>query len=64
MKLIVEKQGEIVKAIKAEYTPAEWLVAEDAMRRYAQSREVGVVDRQIIKQMLSIVPVEEEEGEV
>ena len=61
MKLIVEKQGSIVKAIKAEYTPAEWIIVEAAMRKYAKSREVGVVDRLIIKQMLSVEP--EEEGE-
>lgn len=63
MKLIVEKQGEIVKAIKAEYTPAEWLVVEDAMRRYAKDREVNILDRLIMQPMLSVVPVEEEEGE-
>lgn len=63
MKLIVEKQGEIVKAIKAEYTPAEWLVVEDAMRRYAKDREVNVVDRLIMQPMLSVKPAEEEEGE-
>ena len=60
MKLIVEKQGEIVKAIKAEYTPAEWIVVEDAMRRYAKDREVNVVDRLIMQPMLSVKPVEEE----
>lgn len=61
MKLIVEKQGEIVKAIKAEYTPAEWLIIQDAMRRYAKDRKVNVVDRLIMQPMLSVVP--EEEGE-
>ncbi len=60
MKLIVEKQGEIVKAIKAEYTPAEWLVVEDAMRRFAKDREVNVVDRMMVQTMLSVEPVEEE----
>ena len=60
MKLTIEKNGSIVKAIKAEYTPAEWLVVEAAMRKYAKSREVGVVDRLIIKQMLSVEPAEEE----
>lgn len=62
MKLIVEKQGEIVKAIKAEYTPAEWLIIQDAMRRYAKDREVNVVDRLIMQPMLSVEPVEEREG--
>lgn len=63
MKLIVEKQGSIVKAIKAEYTPAEALVLNDALHRYAEDREVNVSDRLIAQHMLSIVPVEEEEGE-
>lgn len=63
MKLTIEKNGEIVKTVKAEYTPAEWLVVEDAMRRYAKDRAVNVVDRLIMQPMLSVVPVEEEEGE-
>lgn len=63
MKLTVEKNGSIVKAIKAEYTPAEWLVVEDAMRRYTKDREVNVVDRLIMQPMLSVKLVEEEEGE-
>lgn len=61
MKLIVETQGSIVKSIKAEYTSVEWLAVEDAMRRYAKDREVNVVDRLIMQQMLSVEP--EEEGE-
>ena len=64
MKLIIEKNGEIVKAIKAEYTPAEWLVVEDAMWRYAKDREVNVFDRMIMQQMLpSLAPIEEIEKE-
>lgn len=61
MKLTIEKQDSILKAIKAEYTPAEWIIVEAAMRKYAKSREVGVVDRLIIKQMLSVEPEEESE---
>ncbi len=60
MKLTVEKNGSIVKAIKAEYTPAEALVLNDALRRYAENREVNVADRLIAQHMLSIVPVEKE----
>ncbi len=63
MKLTIEKQGDIVKAVKAEYTPAEWLVIQDAMRRYAKNREVNAVDRLIMQPMLSVKPAEEEEGE-
>lgn len=61
MKLNVETQGSTVKAIKAECTPVEWLVVEDAMRRYAKDREVNVVDRLMMQTMLSVEPVEERE---
>ena len=64
MKLTIEKNGSIVKAIKAEYTPAEVLVLNDALHRYAENREVNVADRLIAQHMLSVAPVEEEEGEV
>jgi len=57
MKLIVEKQGEIVKAIKAEYTPTEALVINHAMRRYACDEEVNATDREIMKQMLDVKPI-------
>ena len=57
MKLIVEKQGEIVKAIKAEYTPAEALIINHAMRRYACDEEVNKIDREIMEQMLEVEPI-------
>ena len=57
MKLIVEKQGNIVKAIKAEYTPAEALIINHAMRRYACDEEVNVTDREIMEQMLAVEPL-------
>jgi len=57
MKLIVEKQGEIVKAIKAEYTPAEALIINHAMRRYACDEEVNATDREIMEQMLDVKPI-------
>jgi len=57
MKLIVEEQGEIVKAIKIEYTPAEALVINQAMRRYACDDEVNEEDRTIMKRMLSVEPI-------
>lgn len=57
MKLIVEKQGEIVKAIKAEYTTAEALIINHAMRRYACDEEVNATDREIMEQMLDVKPI-------
>lgn len=57
MKLIVEKQGEIVNAIKAEYTPTEALIINQAMRRYACDDEMNKEDRTIMEQMLEVEPI-------
>lgn len=63
MKLIVEKQGSILKAIKAEFTPAEAIVLMCAMRRFAEDEDVNETDRAIMQQMLSVkVKPEESEG--
>lgn len=60
MKLTIEKQDSILKAIKAEYTPAEALIINHAMRRFAEDAEVSETDRAIMKQMLEVVQGEEE----
>ena len=57
MKLILERQDEIVKAIKIEYTPAEALIINHAMRRYACDDEVNEKDRSIMEQMLDVKPI-------
>lgn len=57
MNLIVEKQGENVKAIKIEYTPTEALIINHAMRRYACDEEVNATDRELMKQMLEVEPI-------
>jgi len=57
MKLIVEKQGEIVKAIKAEYTPAEALIINHAMRRYSYDLEVDEKNRDMMEQLLEVKPI-------
>ena len=57
MKLIVEKENENVKAIKIEYTPAEALVINHAMRRYACDDELNKKDRAIMEQMLDVKPI-------
>ena len=64
MKLTIEKNGSIVKAIKAEYTPAEATVILYAMRRFATDKEMSEKNRKLMQQMLDVEPVEEEEGEV
>lgn len=57
MKLIIEKQGEIVKAIKAEYTPTEALIINQAMLRYVNDEEVNEENRTIMEQMLEVEPI-------
>lgn len=57
MKLIVEKHGEIVKAIKAEYTPVEALIINQAMRRYVNDEEVNEDNRAAMGQMLDVNPI-------
>ena len=57
MKLMVEKQGEFVKAIKAEYTPAEALIINHAMRRCACDEDVNATDRKIMERMLEVEPI-------
>ena len=57
MKLIVEQENENVKAIKIEYTPAEALVINHAMRRYACDNEVNEKDRAIMERMLDVKPI-------
>lgn len=57
MKLIVEKQGEIVKEIKAEYTPEEALIINHAMRRYATDEEVDKANREVMERMLEVKPI-------
>lgn len=57
MKLTVEKQGEIVKAIKAEYTPEEALIINHAMRRYATDEEVDKANREVMEQILAVEPL-------
>lgn len=57
MKIIVEKQGEIVKTIKAEYTPAEALIINHAMRRYSCDLEVGEKNMEMMEQLLEVKPI-------
>ena len=57
MKLIVEQENKNVKAIKIEYTPAEALVINQAMRRYTCDKEVNEEDRAIMERMLEVEPL-------
>ena len=58
MKLIIKNKGKTVKAIKAEYSPVEWIVARQAMHRFVEDKEVDIVDKLIMKDMLVHLPEE------
>ncbi len=58
MKLIVnERQDGYCESITIEYTPAEALIINHAMRRYVGDKKVNEIDRTIMKQMLDVKPI-------
>ena len=56
MKLIVERENEDVKLIRAEYTPAEAVVINHAMRRYAYMIDINKERRSLMEKMLETQP--------
>lgn len=57
MKLIVNKREGYCESINIEYTPAEALIINQAMRRYVDDKKVNEVDRAIMEQMLDVKPI-------
>lgn len=57
MQLIVEERNGCAESIKIEYTPAEALIINQAMRRYACDDEVNETDREIMERMLDVKPI-------
>lgn len=57
MKLIVNERNGCCESIQIEYTPAEALVINHAMRRYVCDDEVNESDRNIMKRMLDVKPI-------
>lgn len=57
MKLIVNERDGYCESIQIEYTPAEALIINQAMRRYACDDEVNKEDRTIMEQMLGVKPI-------
>ena len=57
MKLIVNEKDGYCESIQIEYTPAEALVINHAMRRYVCDDEVNESDRNIMEQMLEVKPI-------
>lgn len=56
MKLIVERENGDVKLIRAEYTPAEAVVINHAMRRYAYMIDINEERRSLMEKMLETQP--------
>ena len=57
MKLIVNERDGYCESIQIEFTPAEALVINHAMRRYACDDEVNESDRNIMARMLEVKPI-------
>lgn len=56
MKLIVERENGDVKLIRAEYTPAEAVVINHAMRRYAYMIDINEERRSLMEKMFETQP--------
>lgn len=62
MKLIVNEKDGCCESINIEYTPAEALIINQAMRRYVNDEEVNETDRAIMEHMLDVKPIFREIG--
>ncbi len=56
MKVEVYEYKDKVQEVSLVLTPTEALIANQAMRRYAEDKEVKEMDRIIMKQMLETEP--------
>lgn len=56
MKLIVERENGNAKLIRAEYTPAEALVINHAMRRYTYMLDINNENISLMEKMLETQP--------
>lgn len=62
MRLTVNEKDGCCESVSIEYTPAEILVINHAMRRYVNDEEVSKENREIMEQMLDVEPVFREVG--
>lgn len=60
MKLIVKQKDRCVEGVNIEYTPAEALIINQAMRLYMENDYVNETDRDIMRRMLEVEPIFEE----
>ena len=56
MKLTVNERNGCCESIHAEYTPTEFLIINQAMRRYVDDENENEEDRAIMEQMLAVKP--------
>lgn len=66
MKIVVKEKDRCIEAVMLECTPTEALVLNQAMRIYAYNnvQDIHDIDRDLIRQMLEVEPIfEEEESE-
>ena len=54
MKLIVKEKDGCCESVNIEYTPAEALIINQAMRLYLENDYVNDIDRDIMKKMLDV----------
>lgn len=56
MKLTVNERNGCCESIHALYTPTEFLIINQAMRRYVDDENENEEDRAIMEQMLAVKP--------
>lgn len=57
MKLTINERNGCCESIHAEYTPTEFLIINQAMRRYVDDENENEEDRTIMEQMLAVKPI-------
>ena len=57
MKLTVNERNGCCESIHAECTPTEFLIINQAMRRYVDDENENEEDRAIMEQMLAVKPI-------
>ena len=57
MKLTVNERNGCCESIHVEYTPTEFLIINQAMRRYVDDENENEEDRAIMEQMLAVKPI-------
>ena len=60
MKIIFKEKDECVETVKIECSPAEYLVLNQAMKKYVDNNKIHYTDQKIMKRMLEVEPIFEE----